>query len=291
MSVRPIEASIKTEAIRNSKLATDIDNFRNVYVDVDKINNVEVKFPSFDILTFERNFFSLLNSSEEVAFRSRWYMRPDYTSFDYYNTTIYWPLILFVNNVFCREEFVDFETILVPSFQSIFQLFSDRQVDKNIIPLVEEVPENTKINQFYKKYPLEIMELQRLEAEKRLTGIGQVQSLGIYNTEKTEVRTLTSQDILNKYIDLTREPSNPSGITLKLNNFSIVQKYNYDYTLIPNNNDEMIRISWKNSDIISNSTNTTLISNMGTYLRVGSVLRITYPVSIVYKLSDGIPSV
>lgn len=291
MSLKPIESSIKTEASRNSKLATDIDNFRNRYIDVDPVNNIEVKFPAFDILTFDRNFFILLNASEEVAFRSRWYMRPDYVSFDYYNTTIYWPLILYVNNVSSREDFVDFETILVPPYVSIFQLFSDRQVDKNLIPLAENIDTDTKLNQYYKKYPLDKMEMERLEAEKQLLGFSQPQSLGIYNTEKTEIKILTIVDIANKYVDLLREPSNPSGISVKLNNFSIQQKYNYDYTLVPNDQDKLQRISWKAADIISNSQNSSLLSNMATQLRVGSKLTITYPVSVVYRLADGIPPV
>jgi hypothetical protein len=291
MSLKPIESSIRTEASRNSKLATDIDNFRNRYIDVDTENNIEVKFPAFDILTFDRNFFILLNSSEEVAFRSRWYMRPDYVSFDYYNTTIYWPLILYVNNVSSREDFVDFETILVPPYTSIFQLFSDRQVDKNIIPLKETVLSDTKINQYYKKYPLDKMEMERLDAEKQLLGFGQPQILGIYNTEKTEIKILTSTDLANKYVDLLREPSNPSGISIKLNNFSIQQKYNYDYTLVYNSQAKHQRISWKTSDIIANSENSSLLSNMATQLRVGSRLTITYPVSITYRIADGIPSV
>lgn len=291
MSLKPIESSIKTEASRNSKLATDIDNFRNRYIDVDTKNNIEVKFPAFDILTFDRNFFILLNSSEEVAFRSRWYMRPDYVSFDYYNTTIYWPLILYVNNVSSREDFADFETILVPPYTAIFQLFSDRQVDKNIIPLTEIEDTDTKINQYYKKYPLDKMEMERLDAEKQLLGFGQPQTLGIYNTEKTEIKILTLTDIANKYVDLLREPSSPSGISVKLNNFSIQQKYNYDYTLVYNSQAKQQRISWKASDIISNSENSSLLSNMATQLRPGSKLTITYPVSVTYRLADGIPSI
>lgn len=291
MSLKPIESSIRTEASRNSKLATDIDNFRNRYIDVDTKNNIEVKFPAFDILTFDRNFFILLNSSEEVAFRSRWYMRPDYVSFDYYNTTIYWPLILYVNNVSSREDFADFETILVPPYTAIFQLFSDRQVDKNIIPLTEIEDTDTKINQYYKKYPLDKMEMERLDAEKQLLGFGQPQTLGIYNTEKTEIKILTLTDIANKYVDLLREPSSPSGISVKLNNFSIQQKYNYDYTLVYNSQAKQQRISWKASDIIANSENSSLLSNMATQLRPGSKLTITYPVSVTYRLADGIPSI
>lgn len=291
MSVVSIEASIKTEAARNAKLTTDIDNFRNRYVDFDPVSNIEVIFPSFDILTFDKNLFILLNQSEEVKFKTRWYMRPDYVSFDYYKTVIYWPLIMYLNNVYTMEEFVDFETILVPPYTSIFQLFNDRNVDKNILPLQEKNVNDPTVNQFYKKYPLDLLELQKLAASESILGFENKDVLGIYNAEKTEVITLTSEHIANKYVDLLREPASTSSVTLSLNNLNIAQRYNYDYTLKYNGSNSLRRISWKTSDVLESSGLGNIYSSMSTYLRVGTIMKIKYTVAITYRLADGIPSV
>lgn len=291
MSVVSIEASIKTEANRNAKLTTDIDNFRNRYVDFDPVSNIEVIFPSFDILTFDKNLFILLNQSEEVKFKTRWYMRPDYVSFDYYKTVIYWPLIMYLNNVYTMEEFVDFETILVPPYTSIFQLFNDRNVDKNILPLQEKNVNDPTVNQFYKKYPLDLLELQKLAASESILGFENKDVLGIYNAEKTEVITLTSEHIANKYVDLLREPASTSSVTLSLNNLNIAQRYNYDYTLKYNGSNSLRRISWKTSDVLESSGLGNIYSSMSTYLRVGTIMKIKYTVAITYRLADGIPSV
>lgn len=291
MSKLSVEASIKTEASRNSKIATDIDNFRYRYVDVDNENGIEVKFPSFDVLTFDKNLFILLNASERVKFQNRWYMRPDYVSYDYYNSVIYWPLILYINNVYTIEEFVDFEYILVPPFEMIFQLFSDNKIDKQVLPLQDNDDLTSYINTFYKKYPLDKQELARLAAQDALLETGQDETLSVYNAEKTETITVTSDILTNKYVDLVREPSNFSSISLSLNNLSINQRYNYDYVLKYDGNNSLRRISWKLSDIIESSGNDLLYSSMEKNLRVGTILKIKYGVSIVYRISDGIPNI
>lgn len=290
MSLVGLEASIKTEAKKNSKLVTDIDNFRNKYVDSDFENNIEVIFPSFDILTFDKNYFSVLSSCRRVKFKSRWYMRPDYVSFDMYNTTIYWPLILYVNNIYTREDFINLDSILIPPYSSIFKLYSNRLVDKKLIN-IQEIPDETFINQFYRTYPMDSKEFESIDSNNALTNSEKQSDYGVYNTEKNESITLTVNDIKNKYIDLQHIPTNASSISLRLNNLSINQRYNYDYTLIYNGNNELKRISWNSSDIITNSGNTTLVTNMANYLRIGTVMKITYSISVTYLISDGIPSV
>lgn len=291
MSIVSVESSIKTESSRNSKLATDLDNFRNRYSDVDSVNGIEVTFPAFDILTFEKNLFIMLRNCERIKFKNRWYMRPDYTSFDMYGTVIYWNLIMYLNNIYTIEEFVDFDTILVPPYSTIFKLFNDRQVDKKILPLQETVRENQFVNQFYKKYPLDKLEFDRLAAEEALSRETHSDVFGIYNTEKLETITLTSTDISNKYIDLIREPSNTTSISLSLNSLSVNQRYNYDYVLKYDGNNSLRRISWKLSDIIESSGNDISYSSMSTMLRVGTVMKIKYGLTLNYRLSDGTPNI
>lgn len=291
MSLVSVESSIKTEASRNSKLATDLDNFRNRYSDVDSVNGIQVTFPAFDILTFEKNLFIMLNNCEKIKFKNRWYMRPDYTSYDMYGTVIYWNLIMYLNNVYTIEEFVDFDTILIPPYSTVFKLFNDRQVDKKILPLQETVRENQFVNQFYKKYPLDKLELERLQATDELLSASNRDVFAIYNTEKVENITLTATHLTNKYIDLIREPSNTSSISLSLNNLSVNQRYNYDYVLKYDGNNNLRRISWKLSDIVESSGNDISYSPMSAMLRVGTVMKIKYGLSLNYRISDGTPNI
>lgn len=292
MSINSIEASIKTEAQRNAKLTTDLDNFRNRYIDKDPNSNIEVIYPAFDITTFERNFFMLLQKSERVKFQSRWIMRPDYVSFDKYGTTVYWPLILYMNRIPNIEEFDNFEYILVPPFASIFDLFKDRELEKELISLREPARENIFVNQFYKNYPLDKNELDRLKAQNELLSLTQQESLAVYNATKSETRVLTAEDISLKYIDLQYVPANESSLTLKLNNLPILQRYNYDYTLkFTSFTTDRKRISWKPSDVLENSDVSAIISSMNNYIKVGDTLNIKYQVSIVYRISDGVPSI
>jgi hypothetical protein len=290
MSLVSLEASIKTEAKKNAKLVTDIDNFRNRYVDSDFENSIEVIFPSFDILTFDKNYFSVLSTCRRVKFKSRWYMRPDYVSFDMYNTTIYWPLILYINNIYTREDFINLDSILIPPYSAIFKLYTSRTVDKKLIN-IQEIPDETFTNQFYRTYPMDAKEFEGIDSDNALTNSEKQSDYGVYNTEKSESITLTVNDIKNKYIDLQHIPTNASTISLRLNNLSINQRYNYDYTLIYNGSNELKRISWNSSDIITNSSNPTIVANMANYLRIGTVVKLTYSISVAYLISDGVPSV
>ena len=86
--------TIRQEAQRGSEQIADLDNFRSKYLEYDFEENFAVIFPSGEIYSFEHNKFSLLLDSKKVKFDFKWTMRPDYTSYDFYGTVIYWPVIL-----------------------------------------------------------------------------------------------------------------------------------------------------------------------------------------------------
>ena len=268
-----------------------MDNLREHYLDVDTTLDLYVQFPSFDVHTFNKNYFIFIQKSRKVDFKTRWYMRPDYVSYDFYNTVIYWPLILFINNAFNIEEFKDFDYILVPPFSLILDLSKDRILDNKAIPLQDENEGLAKINSFYKQYPLDKLELERRNALKSLVDSTSINSFAIKNVIKTETFTLDGDDITNQYVDLQYEPDNVSSITLRINNFNIAQKYNYDYTLKYNDSDKKVRISWKTTDIIENNEDEIdLPASMEDYISEDDILTIKYSVSVTYKISDGEPS-
>lgn len=288
---RNLKSSIIPEAKANSKLSVDIDNFRERYLDIDYDNNLSVTIPSFDIDTFDKEYFLLLDNSDKKEFINRWIQRPDYVSYDSYSTVVLWPLIMYVNNVYCIEEFKGFSYIYVPSYNSVLNLVKNRILDNTPIRIEDMSSIPALINNYYKKYPLDNLENERRKAAIALSDSTNTQSLGIYTTTKTDIFTLTSTNITNQYIDLSYQPDNISSIVLNINDYPVSQKYNYDYTLIYNGNNELKRISWKNSDIIENNTDIVLPANMSSYLEVDDVIKVNYTTSVTYKLADGTPSI
>jgi hypothetical protein len=52
-------------------------------------------------------------------------MRPDYLSFDEYNTVILAPLLMYVNGVFCTEAF-DLNEVIIPKLSFISDILKDK---------------------------------------------------------------------------------------------------------------------------------------------------------------------
>ena len=160
--------SIRGEAKRNAELAVDLDQFRSRYLDVTDDGEITVIFPASEIFSFEKNFFLLLSKAEKVKFIPRWHQRPDYTSYDYYNNTIFWPMILFVNRIPSAEDFRDVDYILIPPFESILQVVKDRVTDDPISMEEEEVYSEAR---YYKIFPLDDREKRIIKAKERLSNV------------------------------------------------------------------------------------------------------------------------
>ena len=58
-------------------------------------------------------------------------MRPDYMSYDEYGTVALAHLLMYVNSVFCIEEF-DLSTVILPSMESIIDICKDKYPNVNI---------------------------------------------------------------------------------------------------------------------------------------------------------------
>jgi hypothetical protein len=159
--------SIKSEAKRNAELATDIDNFRSRYTEISYGGTLDVTFPAGDIESLDKNLFRLLAGSELVIFKPSWYQRPDYVSFEYYNTTIFWIIILYVNRIASIEDFVDLDKIYIPPFNLIIDIMKDRVPESQIADLTTE--QNVSEARYYKVYPLNDREKNIIKAGERLS--------------------------------------------------------------------------------------------------------------------------
>lgn len=113
--------TIDVDAKRKAKLITDIDQFRERY----KTSNSIFEFPSFSMWPLEKNRFYLLRNSKKRILETKYFYRPDYLSYDEYGVEILWPILLFVNGCFSREEFT-MQEVLTPSMSSIITVCRDK---------------------------------------------------------------------------------------------------------------------------------------------------------------------
>lgn len=272
--------SIIPESRYNAKLPTDLDNYRSCYEEFDSDSGISVVFPSGEIYAFERNLFLLLSKARKVKFLPEWTMRPDYVSKDYYNTEMYWPIILFINNTYSMEDFYGFEEILIPSFNSLLEITKFRVPESATTPLRKIEESENKLLKYLKRHPLDNIEIEMIEARKALEEepIGPITQ--IVSTEITEEFTLTAEDIANKYIKLQYCPANTSSVVVEIDGYDIVQNYGYDFTL-KYDSDFTCRliVSWASADVIGNG--------LEHILEIGDVLVISYIYEEEVQITSG----
>lgn len=278
-------SSIKTEIKRNISNITDFDNFKNRYYDSNR--RVSVIYPSFETPALEQSFFTLLQQSKKFDFKNRWDMRPDYTSYDLYKTTIYWPVILYLNNIYSIIDYTNLDSILAPPLTSIIDLTESTAVEPNIIN-IKSRKLNKKINKYYKKYPLNPEQFEFNRAKTILLEAEKTPALGVHTREIEEEFELTQEDVNNKYITLTNEPDNFYSLNLFLNNYNVPQRYNHDYIIKSTDDNKMKILSWDLEEIKNQNTNN-IRNNMTSFIKSGTKIRVSYNFSITYRVADGPP--
>lgn len=238
--------SIKLEVKQNIQNYLDVDNFRSRYFDYENDSKLYVSFPGFELTTLEKNICYLYDNCSIHEFKDRWYMRPDYTSYDFYNTVIYWPIILYINEIYCIEDFRDLEEVLIPSMSSILEISRDR-VSKNDLINVNEVIEEINTNMYYKRFPFDKIEKQKIENIDKVLNPIEPQNDCILK-EITEEFVLTEDDITNKYVLIKYQPVNSGSIFFYLDDFSTPQPLGYDYTLKHDSTFQFRKVSWAKDD-------------------------------------------
>lgn len=142
--------TIDQEALTSSRLASDVDGFRRRYnmKEVNAAENISVQFVSPKIICFEEYRFVLLQKSRTEILKSKYYYRPDYLSYDEYDTTNYWNLLMFINDIPTIEEF-NKDTILIPSRSAVLRITRDTVLRDPIHELVQTnelfIPETEKL--------------------------------------------------------------------------------------------------------------------------------------------------
>ena len=124
--------TIDKETERDVRSPLELDNMANRY----KTSNSLYTFTSPELWTIEKNLFYLLKNSVKKSFEPKYKMRPDYLSHDEYGTTALAQLLMYVNGVFCIEDF-DLDEIVIPQMSAIIDICQDKFPKKDVDELEE----------------------------------------------------------------------------------------------------------------------------------------------------------
>lgn len=113
--------TIDRESKLRVRVPLDADNMAPRYM----TSNELLTFTSPSYWTLEKNLFYLMRNSIEIEFDITYKYKPDYFCFDEYGTVQLAYLLMYVNNVFCFEDF-DLVTIVVPTLDSIIEICKDK---------------------------------------------------------------------------------------------------------------------------------------------------------------------
>lgn len=132
---------------KNQKLK--IDDLKLKY----KIKDISLKFVSPSIDLIDRYKYFLLSQSKYTKVKSGWYMRPDYASYDEYDTPNLDYIIMYLNDCFTPEDFV-MTNIYIPSKTAILKIVEDNILNNNF-DLIEVSFDDTDLTTIQNKLLIE----------------------------------------------------------------------------------------------------------------------------------------
>lgn len=112
---------IDTESRQRIKSPIDLDFMGTRYKTINELYT----FTSPALWTIEKNLFYLLKNSVEVDLEPKYIRKPYLLSYDQYGTIVLEHLIMYVNGVFCIEDF-DISTVVLPTMNSIIEICKDK---------------------------------------------------------------------------------------------------------------------------------------------------------------------
>ena len=112
---------IDDEVKHRIKQPINLDNMAERFITSDET----FAFTSPSLKIYERNRYYLLKNSVRKSFNPKYFMRPDYLSFDEYGTVALSTLLMYINGVFCIEEF-ELSNVVIPSFNAVIEIIGDK---------------------------------------------------------------------------------------------------------------------------------------------------------------------
>jgi hypothetical protein len=112
---------ISDESRQRVRVVLDVENFSPRY----KTENGIYTFTSPSLWTLEKNYFYLLKNSTVIPFDQKYLYKPSYLSYSVYETIALEYVLMYVNNVFCTEDF-NLTSVIIPSLSSIIDICQDK---------------------------------------------------------------------------------------------------------------------------------------------------------------------
>ena len=230
-----VNSTIHKEALNASKLASDIDGYRRTYSmkEISEDEEILIHFVAPKLICFEDYRFFLYQNSRTENLKPSFYFRPDYLSYEEYNTTNLWALLMFINDIPTIEQFNKSE-ILIPSKASITKISKDivkRDIPNELVASYEIfVPETQKL--FYAHPSLPTL------TAPITTPVDFVSTDLYYYKEQFTIDIITNKQ---RYVDLNYDPVIDS-IQLKVDEQPTFI-YNKHYSVIRNNG-RLNRLTW-----------------------------------------------
>lgn len=113
--------TIDSESRLRLRYPFEIDNMAFRY----KTDNGYFTFTSPSLSVLDKYYFFLLKNSKEKIFESKYKYKPSYLSYDEYGVVTLGYLLMYMNNVFCMEDF-DLVKVIIPSMDSIVTVCQDK---------------------------------------------------------------------------------------------------------------------------------------------------------------------
>jgi len=113
--------TIQDESRQRVRIPFEIDYMGPRY----KTNSEIYTFPSPSLWSIQKNLFFLVANSVLIEFDPKYKMRPDYLSYDEYGTVTLAYMLMYVNSVYCIEDF-DLNNVIIPNLESVIAICKDK---------------------------------------------------------------------------------------------------------------------------------------------------------------------
>lgn len=234
-------------AYRESVIASDVDHYRHKYRDIEKQTDgtsVSIGFVSPVFITWEEYRYVLLQHSQKIHLKHEWKYRPDYVSYEYYGTTNWWQLILWINNVNAIEYF-NHDEIIVPDIDSVNAIQNEVYSHNSYIDINEDFRQ-TPVNSALYISPLD--NLPDHEVSSPATAAELLQEEEEESIFQREKFTMDIPILRLKYVDLKHPPVESSIRLIAKCKPNLIFKKHYD---LISDGTELKRITW-DPEYISN---------------------------------------
>ena len=114
-----------------SKNIQDVTNFRREYM----YGMISFDSPTIDI--FKKHYDYLKANSTITNLNIKYHYKPEYLSYDTYQTTKLYEMLMYINNCHCIEEFTMLK-VYIPDYDAVFNVLKDYlTTEEKIIQLQE----------------------------------------------------------------------------------------------------------------------------------------------------------